>query len=124
MQNECPCFLSGKYNMDASAKHMIGKQGPSCTVVMPAYNAAAYIGEAIDSVLQQTRTDWRLLVIDDGSTDGTTQLADDLCADHSSVRVIHHPLNRGYGGALQTGFLESSKDLVFYTDADCQFDLQ
>ena len=49
-------------------------------------------------------------------------MADELAAKYAHVRVIHHPKNRGYGGALQTGIRAATKDLIFYTDGDAQYD--
>ncbi|MGE5293517.1 MAG: glycosyltransferase family 2 protein, partial [Solirubrobacterales bacterium] len=61
---------------------------------------------------------------DDGSSDRTPEVADRLAAANQKVRVVHHPHNRGYGAALQSGFRAATKDLVFYTDGDAQFDLK
>src|SRR4029077_4018092 len=66
--------------------------------------------------------DYEVIVINDGSTDGTAEIADELARTYPHVRVIHHPSNRGYGGALQTGFRSATKDLIFYTDGDAQYD--
>jgi glycosyltransferase involved in cell wall biosynthesis len=66
--------------------------------------------------------DLEVIIIDDGSTDGTGGIADRLSAADDRVRVIHHEKNRGYGGALKSGFHEASKGLVFYTDGDGQYD--
>src|SRR5947209_2386587 len=57
-----------------------------------------------------------------GSVDATAQIADELARTYPHVRVVHHPKNRGYGGALQTGFQAASKPLIFYTDGDAQYD--
>jgi glycosyltransferase involved in cell wall biosynthesis len=61
-------------------------------------------------------------VVNDGSSDATAQIADELARTYPHVRVVHHAANRGYGGALQTGFRTATKDLVFYTDGDAQYD--
>ncbi len=74
-------------------------------------------------VLEGLRADYEVLIVDDGSADGTGRIADQLAADHPRVRVIHHPRNRGYGAALQSGFRAATKDLVFFADGDGQFDL-
>ena len=67
--------------------------------------------------------DYEVLVINDGSRDDTPRILDELARvypDH--VRIVHHPQNRGYGGALRSGFAHATKDLVFYTDGDAQYD--
>lgn len=99
----------------------------SLSIFFPAHNEIENLERVTlhaKAVASELVSDFEIVIVDDGSTDGTGSLADRLSLDHDEVRVIHHPVNRGYGGALQTGFLECRNDLVFYTDADCQFDLQ
>jgi glycosyltransferase involved in cell wall biosynthesis len=66
--------------------------------------------------------DYEVIVVNDGSADATAEIADELARTYPRVRVVHHPANRGYGGALQTGFRSATKDWVFYTDGDAQYD--
>src|SRR5690349_1261163 len=63
-----------------------------------------------------------VIVVNDGSSDYTGEVLADLESQYSHVRIITHPTNRGYGGALRTGFRSASKELVFYTDGDAQYD--
>src|SRR4029453_5095304 len=63
-----------------------------------------------------------VIVVDDGSADGTAEVADELARTYSQVRAVHHPRNRDYGAALQTGFRSATKELIFYTDGDAQYD--
>jgi glycosyltransferase involved in cell wall biosynthesis len=98
----------------------------SLSLVLPAYNEAALIGQAIaeaEAALTNLVGRYEVLVVDDGSTDVTSHVA--LAAARSSprVRLLRHPVNRGYGAALRTGFDAARCDLVSFTDADCQFDL-
>lgn len=91
----------------------------------PAYNDAGTIASmVVSAVLAAGRLtpDFEILVINDGSPDQTPQIADELARVYPQVRVVHHPVNRGYGGALRSGFANASKEFVFYTDGDAQYD--
>jgi glycosyltransferase involved in cell wall biosynthesis len=95
------------------------------TVFFPAYNDSGTIASlVIAAVLTAGRLtpDFEVLVINDGSTDATGEIIDELGRLYPQVRPIHHGQNRGYGGALRTGFSSAAKDLVFYTDGDAQYD--
>ena len=61
-------------------------------------------------------------MVDDGSADGTAEIADELARTYPEVRAVHHPRNRDYGAALRTGFRSATKELIFYTDGDAQYD--
>lgn len=98
---------------------------PSISVFFPAYNDAGTIGSLVLAalhVLPELTDDYEVIVVNDGSTDYTAQVLDDLAQQFSHVKIVHHPQNRGYGGALRTGFSTASKELVFYTDGDAQYD--
>lgn len=99
----------------------------SISIFFPAFNdegtIAGLVRNALD-LLPTLTSDYQVLVINDGSTDGTASIINELAATHPHVRAIHHDRNRGYGGALQTGFKESEKELVFYTDGDGQYDVR
>jgi glycosyltransferase involved in cell wall biosynthesis len=100
---------------------------PSISVFFPAYNDKATIAQMVTdafAVLPSLTADYEVLVVDDGSTDGTASLLDELARRRSRLRVIHHPQNRGYGAALASGFREARKDLIFYTDGDAQYDVR
>ncbi|MEJ2744654.1 MAG: flippase-like domain-containing protein [bacterium] len=99
---------------------------PSITVFFPCYNEEENVEKQaldVDRVLSEICEDYEVVIVDDGSTDRTPEIADRLARDHGHVRVIHHPHNLGYGTALKTGFLGARKDLVLYTDGDNQFDI-
>lgn len=88
---------------------------PAITVLMPAYNAAEYIKEAIDSVLNQTFTDFELLIINDGSTDDT----ENIIKGYADKRIkLHTQPNAGVIGALNKGLELSTADLIARFDAD------
>jgi dolichol-phosphate mannosyltransferase len=99
---------------------------PSLSLIIPAYNEQAGICQAIaeaDRDLQGLGYNYEILVIDDGSSDETANAVVNACAGRRHIRLIRHPHNRGYGAALRTGFEQATKDLVAFTDADCQFHL-
>jgi glycosyltransferase involved in cell wall biosynthesis len=104
-----------------------GSQPPvSITVFFPCYNEqdnVARITRQAVQVLEGLGADYEILIVNDGSSDKTGPVADEIAREHPRVRVIHHPHNLGYGAALQSGFRGASKELVFFTDGDAQFDL-
>ncbi len=98
----------------------------SLSIFFPMFNEKATIERVVNkalTVLAALAHDYEVLIVDDGSSDGSEQIADDLARQHPQVRVIHHPHNLGYGAALRTGFQNATKDLVFYTDSDEPVDL-
>lgn len=99
----------------------------SITVFFPCYNeqdnVAKVTRQAVE-VLESLRADYEILVVNDGSADNTGRMADELTSTNPRIRAIHHPRNLGYGAALQSGFRAATKELVFYTDGDGQFDLK
>src|SRR5437868_12250125 len=95
------------------------------SVFFPAYNDSGTIASMVIRAVHAASAitpEYEVIVVNDGSTDATAQIADELARTYPHVRVVHHPKNRGYGGALQTGFRSATKDLIFYTDGDAQYD--
>jgi glycosyltransferase involved in cell wall biosynthesis len=95
------------------------------SVVFPAYNDAGTIASMVVSArlaAQKLASDYEIVVVNDGSADYTAEVLSELEAVFPELRVVHHPKNRGYGGALRTGFQTASKELIFYTDGDAQYD--
>jgi glycosyltransferase involved in cell wall biosynthesis len=100
---------------------------PRLSLVMPAYNEAAGIADAVAEAhesLAGLGYTFEILVVDDGSTDGTATQVWDLMSIWPRVRLISHNINLGYGAALRTGFEAARYDLVAFTDADSQFHLE
>lgn len=98
---------------------------PELSVFFPAYNEEANVRtttEAILRVLPSVADRFEVLIVDDGSLDQTGTIADELSAANPNVRVIHHATNRGYGGALRTGFYNCRHELIAFIDGDGQFD--
>ena len=95
------------------------------SVFFPAYNDSGTIASMVIRAVQaasELTPDYEVIVVNDGSADATAQIVDELARTYPHVRVVHHAGNRGYGGALQTGFRSATKEFVFYTDGDAQYD--
>jgi glycosyltransferase involved in cell wall biosynthesis len=95
------------------------------SIFFPAYNDSGTIASLVITALRTARTltpDHEVIVVNDGSADNTAEILDELARTYPQVRVVHHEKNRGYGGALRTGFASATRDLVFYTDGDGQYD--
>ena len=93
----------------------------------PAYNDGGTIASMVLSailVLEKLTDDYEVIVVNDGSHDYTGEILDELERRYDRVRIVHHEKNKGYGGALRTGFSEASKEFVFYTDGDAQYDVR
>jgi glycosyltransferase involved in cell wall biosynthesis len=100
----------------------------SISAVLPAYNEEAIIERTVRhvaGVLSRLTSDFEVIVTNDGSRDGTGDVLRDLqaAAPELHLRVVTHDRNRGYGAALASGFDAATKDLVFLTDGDKQFDV-
>jgi glycosyltransferase involved in cell wall biosynthesis len=98
---------------------------PSISAFFPAYNDAGTIASMVvvaDRTLRELTDDYEIIIVNDGSPDHTADILDDLAARYPHLRVVTHPQNRGYGGALRSGFAHATKELVFYTDGDAQYD--
>jgi glycosyltransferase involved in cell wall biosynthesis len=98
---------------------------PGLSIFFPAYNDSGTIASLVITArnsAQRLTTDFEIIVVNDGSQDRTAAIADELSQTYPEVRVIHHPVNRGYGGALRSGFSGAIKEFVFYTDGDAQYD--
>lgn len=99
----------------------------SLSVFFPAYNDAPSLPSLIAKtfgVLDEIAADYEVIVVNDGSYDNSGEVLDSLARQYGPrMRVITHPENRGYGGALRTGFANATKEWVFYTDGDSQYDV-
>lgn len=96
------------------------------SLVFPCFNERDNIGKLVHKalpVVTELAEEYEIVVVDDGSSDGTDAVAARLAEEFPQVRVISHSRNRGYGAALRSGFLAATKELVFYTDGDNQFDI-
>jgi glycosyltransferase involved in cell wall biosynthesis len=97
----------------------------SITAFFPAYNDGGTIPSMVLTALLALRRvtdDYEVIVVNDGSHDYTAAVLEELASRYPELRVIHHPKNRGYGAALRTGFAAATKEWLFYTDGDAQYD--
>lgn len=99
----------------------------SLSVILPAFNEEGNIRAVVEDAY---RNIWKItpvfeiIVVNDGSNDRTGDICDRLVEEFPEVRVVHHAQNRGYGAALKSGIESARHDLIFFTDADGQFDLK
>ena len=98
----------------------------SLTLFFPCHNEEENVESMAEQAVAAGRgitDDLEVLIVDDGSQDRTGELAAEIAERIPEVRVVSHPVNQGYGAALRSGFQAATKDWVFYTDGDGQFDL-
>jgi glycosyltransferase involved in cell wall biosynthesis len=98
---------------------------PGLSVFLPSHNEEGNVERVVKSYLAElprVTDDYEVIVVNDGSRDRTGEIADELAATDSHVKVVHHPVNRGYGGAVISGIRAASKDYVLLCDGDGQFD--
>lgn len=100
---------------------------PSISVFFPCYNDEKTIGQLIQNaheILKKLNLQHEIIVIDDGSTDNSRSLLKKLKKELPVLKIIFHRQNKGYGGALRSGFKKAKYDLIFYTDGDGQYDVK
>ena len=99
----------------------------SLSIILPAFNEAANIRHVVEEAYRTIPTltpIFEIIVVNDGSKDGTGDICDQLVEEFPDVRIVHHPRNRGYGAALKSGIERARYDIIFFTDSDRQFDLK
>jgi len=97
----------------------------SISAFFPCYNDEATIASMVNAAVktvEEVGADGEVIVINDGSTDGSQEVLEDLSDSQPWLRIVVHEHNRGYGGALLSGFAAATKEWVFYTDGDAQYD--
>ena len=99
---------------------------PELSLVFPAFDEARNLDALLDNALAigaSLTRDFEIVVVDDGSRDGSAEIVRRRAHEQPAIRLIRHPENRGYGAALRAGLREARGELVFFSDADLQFDL-
>jgi len=102
------------------------ERAPTLSLVFPAFNEAENLPALFESAIsigESLELDFEIVIVDDGSQDRSAELLADSSARDSRIRTVHHAANRGYGAALRSGLREARGELVFFSDADLQFDL-
>jgi len=97
----------------------------SLSAFIPVHDEEANLLPMVDALLHtlpRVADRWELVIVDDGSRDGTRALAAEVARTRPGVRVVHHPSRRGYGAAIRSGLAAARYEYVFYTDGDRQFD--
>ncbi len=98
---------------------------PGISAFFPAYNDAGTIASlvvAVHKTLADLTDDFEIIVVENGSTDYTVEILEELALRYDRLRVLSHREPLGYGGALRVGFASATKELIFYTDGDAQYD--
>src|ERR1700737_2669482 len=98
---------------------------PSITAFFPCYNDSGTIGSIVitaDRTLRELSDDYEIIVANDASTDKSAVILGELEGLYPRLCVVHHATNHGYGGNLRSMFARATKDLIFYTDGDAQYD--
>lgn len=101
-------------------------KNPSISAFCPCYNDAGTIASMVilmDETCRKLTDDYEIIIVDDGSSDHSRKILEELKGKYINLRVILHEKNKGYGGALRSGFYAAKKDLIFYTDGDFQYDV-
>ncbi|HBG78741.1 MAG TPA: glycosyltransferase family 2 protein [Phycisphaerales bacterium] len=99
----------------------------SISVFFPCFNEQENIERVVKSTvdcLLPLGVDYEIIIVNDGSKDNTAQVADALAAGDNHIKAVRHKTNLGYGAALRSGFAAATKEFVFYTDGDGQFDIK
>lgn len=116
-------------DISATTSAAAGRPGarPGISVFFPAYGDWGTIASLVvlsESVLRELTDDWEIIVVNDCSPDHVGLILGELAQRYPRLKVVTHEQNRGYGGALRSGFANATKEWVFYTDGDAQYDVR
>lgn len=99
----------------------------SVSIFYPCYNDWGTMGSMVMLTVQTAERlglDYDITIVDDGSQEHTLQLLEEIERVYPQIRVVRHEKNRGYGGALRSGFSAATREWIFYTDGDAQYDVR
>lgn len=99
----------------------------SLSVVLPAHNEAENIETTVNNCvayLEQNVSDYEVIVVNDGSSDDTKKIVEELSRVNTKVVLVNHEVNKGYGSAVRSGLDKADKDYIFFMDSDGQFDIK
>ncbi len=94
-----------------------GQTLPVVSIIVPVYNVKSYVGECVESLCRQTYTNLEILLVDDGSTDGSGEVCDEYAGRDERIRVIHQA-NRGLSGARNMGLDDARGEYIAFVDSD------
>ena len=97
---------------------------PSISVIVPVYQAETYLKKCVESVMKQTFSDWELLLVDDGSTDGSPAICDACAFEDDRIRVFHKRKNGGVSAARNLGLNEAKGECIAFLDVDDRFEFR
>src|ERR1017187_3320517 len=104
---------------------IINMKQPLLSIIVPVYNEAEFVAAAIERALRAPLPDGldsEVVAVDDGSSDGSSEILDQLAAAHPRVRVFHHKVNSGKGAAIRTGLQQAAGKFGIIQDADLEYD--
>ena len=91
---------------------------PKYSIVVPVYNVEEYIEKCINSILKQDYHDFEIIIVNDGSTDGSKDIIDEIAKKHPEIIKVIHQKNKGLGGARNTGLEQARGEYVWFVDSD------
>jgi len=98
----------------------------SLSSFFPVYNEERNIQKLVENLLKilpKVAEKYEIIIVNDGSTDGTEKIINKLTEENVYIRALHHKENQGYGAAIRSGFVNSQYNYIFFTDGDNQFDV-
>lgn len=97
------------------------------SIFFPIFNDQESVRKIVNDAkeaLSNITENYEIILVNDASKDNSGHIADQLAKEDNKIKVVHHQKNRGYGGALKSGFLNCTKSFIFYTDGDNQYDIK